>query len=85
MCVVIDHPLEPFSWREFEQDIELCSYLQSSAKPVVWPIVDLYSRHHLWRAVCQSLERREPFTPMLANCISRWCSPWVSCRIVSAS
>jgi hypothetical protein len=26
MCVVIDHPLEPFSWSEFEQDIELCSY-----------------------------------------------------------
>jgi hypothetical protein len=26
MCVVIDHPLEPFSWSEFKQDIELCSY-----------------------------------------------------------
>jgi len=26
MCVVIDHPLEPFSWSEFKQDIEFCSY-----------------------------------------------------------
>jgi len=26
MCVVIDHPLEPFSWSEFKQDIVLCSY-----------------------------------------------------------
>jgi hypothetical protein len=41
MCVVIDHPLQPFSRSDFRQDIELWAILQSSARPVVRPIVDL--------------------------------------------
>jgi hypothetical protein len=63
MCVVIDHPLEPFSWSEFKQDIERCSYPAELCEAGRMADRGPIFRHHLWRAVCQCLERREPFTP----------------------